>query len=874
MLANLLIILSATSAIANDAPPEQRGFVNRIYSDETGEHPFVVFVPQGQPPQQGWPVILFLHGAGERGTDGHRQLEAGLGPLVKMRADAFPAVVVFPQAVGLDRPILQTWSADAPDGHRALAILDEVEAQYPVDPKRRVLTGWSMGGYGTWLLAAAEPTKWSAVVPIAGGGDTKTAPQLTHLNLWAFHGTQDELVPVSEGRSMTAAVRDAGGQAAFTEVADAAHDVWRRVYDSDVVLNWMLSSDHQLPDLETFTLPEDRTQSITAVTPPPFVPAMIIEKAIALRLGVDAMTTLAHGIPALVDERGGITGELEDVSDQLEMDDRTFDVSFSGLTFTGSLDRSMLHPRGPDRLQAEFAVRNFKMQIAHIEVTDGEVGFQAGPAEIVIGHREPVWLRVEIRPAVVGQQLSLKLLRSSFKIPDNNWYVSSPESIQLQGDWLTEREVETAVVGGVYVRKELIEEEVLSAIPSLLEQLAADVNFDPLAEMVKALWPLSVYPPNMQIHPESVSTDDTGVSLTLSVALAPINPVQQNPLQIVQASAPPAYEIEKSTDLRASVAVDVLDHLSSLIAGTSDAQIYTSDIPGRPFHELADLSKLSRAIPGLARFPTDSEVWARLRLEAPIHLRPNDIPISGEGEQTELMIAVPQMSLQLSVIPPSSSSDESTSSPVVPLHVLDASLHVQQPATLAVTGNTGKDPGLRFSWGTDTQVTAIVNPSEGNEEINAAELASLFEQGWRRWAASQTQDVVDIPTIAVGETRMTLTQMDWSGLSLSAHFLPATTTIRNTSDETISYLVRGPDSRWSKVRTLVPGDVSTYRTGTELTLRPHLDWQFDMMPLPPGTTWEWRSAGDSKSASWTQVAPLQVSTAAVTDTETPQAANE
>ncbi len=865
----LLIVLSAMSVLADDAPPELHGFIDRTFSDETGEHRYVVFVPHGQPPESGWPVILFLHGAGERGSDGRRQLDAGLGPLVKLRAETFPALVVFPQAEGLSGPILQTWSANSPDGCRAMAILDEVEALYPTDPARRVLTGWSMGGYGSWRLAAAYPEKWSAVVPVAGGGNSAIASQLTNINVWAFHGTQDHLVPVSEGRTMATAVREAGGRIAYSEINDVGHDVWRRVYDSDVVLNWMLSPDHELPDLDAFTLPEDRTHEDAETTAQPFDPVMIVENAMALRLGVDAMQTVAHGIPALVAERGGLTGELADVTDQFEMDDRTFDVRFGGLTFEALLAQAILRPRGADRLRTELAMRNVTLRIDHIEVTDGEVGFQAGPAEIVIGHREPVWLRVEVRPAVVDQQLSFKLLRSSFKIPDNNWYVSSPESITLQGDWLNEREVETAVVGGVYLRKETIEEQFLSAVPSLLDRLATEVSYEPLAQMVHALWPLPVYQPHLQVHPESISTDTAGVSLTLGVTVAGFENTRTPPVGTVRASAPPAYEIDRTTDLRAGVAVDVIDHLSSLIAGTSAAQIYASDIPGRPFQELTDLTTLSHAIPGLDRFMTESEVWAALRLEDPLHLQPGDGSIPNASGQTGLSIEVPRMSLALSVNPAPSTPTDATTPRSPPQHVLDASVHVRQPVTLALSPTENGDPGLSIAWGTQTQTSATVQPPETDTTlppaVDESELARLFEQGWRRWTASQTQQVVDVPTMAVGQTKLTLRRMDWTGMCLSARFLPAATTLRNASEEAITFHVRGPDSRWSKARTLAPGAVSTYETGTQLTLRADRDWQFDRIELPPGTSWEWRRTTNSRGASWAQVAPATAHPATVTD---------
>ena len=843
-------------AVADDAPPDSRGFLDRVFTDGTGEHRYVVFVPQGEAPASGWPVILFLHGAGERGTDGRRQLDYGLGPIVKLRAETFPAIVVFPQAEDMNGPILRTWSPQSADGRRAMAILDEVESQYPTDPQRRILTGWSMGGYGTWRFAAHDPQKWSAVLPIAGGADPSLARQLCDANIWAFHGALDAIVPASESRAIVNAVREAGGRIGYNEIADEAHNVWRRVYDSDDVLAWMLAPRGGRSTLDTITLSADRTQQSEESIAPPFVAAMVVENALTLRLGAEAMQTLSCGLPEMVNEQGLLTGELADVTDQLEMDDRTFDVTFGTLTFAGELASVTLHPLGADRLQTELAVRNVKLRVGHIKVTDGEVGFQAGPAEIVVGHRSPVKLHIEVRPAVVDRKLSLKLLRSSFSIPDTNWYVSSPESITLQGDWLTEYEVETAVVGGVYVRKETIEQQVLSAVPVLLEQLSEQVSFDPLAKLVQSLWPLPVYKPELQVHPETISTDATGISLTLGVTAASIDGSAPSSVPVVSASAPLAYEIERTGDLRVGVAADVIDHLTSLLAGTPSAQIYASDLPRRPFHELTDLSTLIHAVPDLKQFPPDSEVWAAIRLEDAVRLRPDHSSSLDVDTTSRVLIEAPRISLTLSIVPGGNSSDPS-SFDSTPQKVLTADLQFRQPLTLAMTESYSGGQGLSIAWGSEPQVHATIDDSSDETSlespVDTEELARLFERGWQRMNSASTEQIVELPNVAVGISKLGIEEIDWAETCLTAVFQPAATTITNKTERSITYEICGPSSRWSKSRTLEPGETTTYATGASLTLRPNSDWEFDRVRLPAGTTWEWRSADGAQQPSWVQI---------------------
>jgi predicted peptidase len=141
---SLTVVLLLTSATAwGQAPAAARttGFLSRIYKDETGSHKYVIFLPRAYTPSKKWPVILFLHGAGERGTDGVLPIYYGLGPLVRLREANFPFVVVFPQAEDMRGRLLKGWSPKTADGQRALKILEDVEKVYSVDTTREILTG-------------------------------------------------------------------------------------------------------------------------------------------------------------------------------------------------------------------------------------------------------------------------------------------------------------------------------------------------------------------------------------------------------------------------------------------------------------------------------------------------------------------------------------------------------------------------------------------------------------------------------------------------------------------------------------------------------------------------------------------------------------
>lgn len=155
-IAAALFLVVAQAFAADDG---KRGFVEKIFKDDAGEHKYVVFVPPSYSPSKPLPGILFLHGAGERGNDGRAHLNVGLGSMVNAREATFPAIVVFPQCENTRGRVLQGWLAGTPDADRALRILEQVEKDYRIDPKRRILTGWSMGGFGAWSIAAADPSR-------------------------------------------------------------------------------------------------------------------------------------------------------------------------------------------------------------------------------------------------------------------------------------------------------------------------------------------------------------------------------------------------------------------------------------------------------------------------------------------------------------------------------------------------------------------------------------------------------------------------------------------------------------------------------------------------------------------------------------------
>lgn len=177
-----------------------------------------------------WPLVIFLHGSGERGADLKKVAKHGPPKLVEAGRD-FPFILLSPQC-----PTGQWWDLAALD-----AWLDEVVRKYRVDADRIYLTGLSMGGYGTWGWAQRVPGRFAAIVPVCGGGDPAQGEKLKGLPVWAFHGDKDTAVPVVRTEEMIAAIKAAGGEPRVTIYPGVAHDSWTEAYATEDVYTWMLS---------------------------------------------------------------------------------------------------------------------------------------------------------------------------------------------------------------------------------------------------------------------------------------------------------------------------------------------------------------------------------------------------------------------------------------------------------------------------------------------------------------------------------------------------------------------------------------------------------------------------------------------------------
>jgi len=191
---------------------------------------YLLSLPTGyEKSTQPWPLVLFLHGSGESGSDLNKVKVHGPPKLVESNGP-FPFILVSPQSSG------RGWNPEVLNG-----LLDALIKEYRVDKDRVYLTGLSMGGYGTWTLAAAYPEKFAAIAPICGGGNPADASKLAKLPTWVFHGAKDTSVPLKRSEEMVEALKAAGGDPKFTVYPEVGHDSWTATYDNPDFYKWLLA---------------------------------------------------------------------------------------------------------------------------------------------------------------------------------------------------------------------------------------------------------------------------------------------------------------------------------------------------------------------------------------------------------------------------------------------------------------------------------------------------------------------------------------------------------------------------------------------------------------------------------------------------------
>ena len=225
----MLLCVVALRARGAESAGSGRQRAERLTRQRTIHMDYLLYLPKDYEKKEAWPLLLFLHGAGERGNDLELVKRHGPPKLIEAGRE-FPFLVVSPQC-----PANRWWDTGA-----LTMLLDELIARYRVDQDRIYVTGLSMGGYGTWSLASQTPERFAAIVPICGGGERYWARSMKQLPVWVFHGAKDAVVPLERSQEMVEALKKQGGNVKLTVYTDAGHDAWTETYNNPQLYEWLL----------------------------------------------------------------------------------------------------------------------------------------------------------------------------------------------------------------------------------------------------------------------------------------------------------------------------------------------------------------------------------------------------------------------------------------------------------------------------------------------------------------------------------------------------------------------------------------------------------------------------------------------------------
>ena len=313
MLAALLVPLTSSAAsvtllsgneVKNIFDSSQNSVKEVFKSSKGASLPYRLYVPDDYDPEKSYPLVLFFHGAGERGTDNSLHISMGSVMqrlLTPTEREEHPCLILAPQCPASSQWVLSDWGpgtytqSDATKSTFMTAaeeLVDKVIADYAVDESRLYVTGMSMGGYGTWDIISRNPGKFAAAAPVCGGVDPKYLPSLVGFPIWTFHNNADPIVSCT-GTKLANSVLSKNDAFTYTEYKSGAHDAWTAAYKTEDLINWMFSKttaiDVTYPTVEGVTF--DGPTSIKSGADLTFSYEVTAEgKELSLSVGGEALT--------------------------------------------------------------------------------------------------------------------------------------------------------------------------------------------------------------------------------------------------------------------------------------------------------------------------------------------------------------------------------------------------------------------------------------------------------------------------------------------------------------------------------------------------------------------------------------------------------
>ena len=834
----------ATSVGTASAAEPATGFLTRVYRDSAGEHKYMVFIPAAYRADQKWPVLLYLHGAGSRGTDGKLPLIGGIGPQIAARADTLPMIVVFPQCEDVEGRAAVGWKADGPDAKRALAILDQVERDFSVDRNREILSGASMGGFGTWEIASATPTRWAAIVPLAGAGDPSKARKLKNVPVWAFHGSKDLEVKSDDHKRMVDAVREAGGRAYFTLLPEVRHNILKVVFGDDAVYEWMLNPQSE-PRVESVLQAAKslKKSRMTHDLLTPFVPGVEVPQAIYVHLDPQAIEALCYALPDMVPAEA-LSANAANIYQTRQAAFTRFRITLAGINYRGTLERAIVTTKDDGWISITLGLRNLITEIGSTTVRGRIVSANAGPMDIVVGQARPVWLSFDVRPTVVDKKVKFEIGTRQFDIPDDNFYVTSPQvGVPVGTPMMRSRianSVSSKLVEGAYGRKTEIELRVIDAVPGLVARLEQELEKSLSETHEVGGWPMPALQPRFRMWVDSLRVDRQGVGMILGAVFAqpgfnptdrPVRRVERPPVKLENLVAGPGFTLGFSGALA--------EGLTSTIVDSGAAVMNASDMSIKEFGAFGDVNQIARAVPEIWRYGNDVKLRTRFRAVEPILCNVVEQPADADATNEKTSTAKPKcvvklglphvvLSVEIKTLP--HQADWQT--------IAEFDLRAVQELKLSVREPAFTERNFLLRKNAPEEISATGHFAAGylpsNPTLHPEVIAELMRTAWIAAGKLDLVDEVAMKDRLIGAATLRLSRVETIGPFISLSYRPARTRITNGTTEPITYEVRGPQSPWGGPFTLKPNESSDFPVPYPITLRRMIANQEEIQTLPMG----------------------------------------
>jgi hypothetical protein len=716
-------------------------------------------------------------------------------------------------------------------------MLDAVEREFRVDRSREFLIGWSMGGYGAWNLAATYPDRWAAVVVAAGAVDLSKAPRLNHTRAWVFHGTADYAVPVERAREMVAAVRDAGGNAVLTELPDVGHNIGHVIFSEDALYAWLLNP-HQPPQPDRFIRNAQRNPTLAEMGRDyvfPFVPAVEVSDAIYIHIDHSVMESIGFAAPGLVPE-SALAGSVPNVHETSRGFIAQFNVELAGLNYRGELEQVRVKTDANGWATLQLGLRNVVFQIGQTSVTGVFSGATAGPMEIVVGSRAPVWITARVRPTVQDRHLRLEIGSTDVRIEDDDFYVTTPSVVGRGLPFLRDRvadEVSRKLVSNAYGRRGEIESRLRGAIPQLVAQIESKLE-DAFStpKVVGSKLPGPAYYPRCILWPERVKIDETGMALTLGVALSRpgLNPPRM-PVQRIAAAPIDFDRLAKVSGLQVAIATPLCDAATGVCANSamSTAEVHELGAPG--LFALGERSTVTELIPDLARFGDELRVRTHVELAAPISFR------GAGGDSRETLMRLKMQNMR-TVVEIKTAPDQKAWQRCAEFDVqMDCLTH------LAVSRPDFERRVLLTDMVNSPNVVVNSRFAPGyvpqDPTIRTDAFARIFAAGWRDdgpngFLRGFCRETV-VKDLEFGSAHIRLAGVGWRDPYVVLDYRLPRTRITNTGDQAVEYQIRGPLTDWGGPYRLAAGKSHDFPVPYAMTLKQRRTDAGTARPVPMGS---------------------------------------